>query len=163
MNNLAIIVARSKNNIIGSNGFIPWHCPQDLKRFKRLTTGHYIVMGRKTYESIGRPLPRRINIVLTKNKGAIFDGCTTVNSMDEAVNVCLCKDKTIFFIGGFEIYKAALALADTVYLTEIHKSVKGNVEMPKFNAAQWIEESRASGIQEEPEPMGFDFVVYRRR
>jgi len=112
MNNVAIIVAMAKNRTIGINNALPWHLPADLKHFKALTMGHHIIMGRKTYDSIGRPLPGRTTVVVSHDHELKIDGCSVAHSLPEAILAC-ADDPQIFIIGGAEIYRQALDLADT--------------------------------------------------
>ena len=136
---IAIIVAVSKNGVIGKEGKIPWMVKSDLKRFASITKGHHILMGRKTYESIGRPLPERINMVLTRKDNNHIPGCLMVHSLKEAVNAC-AKDDTLFVIGGAELYKEALSYADEIHLTEVDAEISdGDAFFPKWNRTQWKE------------------------
>lgn len=127
---LSIIVAMTKERVIGYQNKIPWHLSEDLKRFKKITMGHPIIMGRKTFESIGHPLPGRENIVITRNKNYNVAGITIVHDLVEAL-----KNKTgeCFVIGGAEIYQAALPQAGKLYLTLIHEKIKGDTYFPHFN------------------------------
>lgn len=154
---ISIIVAIGSNNVIGKNGALPWHLPEDLKRFKQLTMGHPIIMGRKTHESIGKPLPGRVNIVITRQKGYTAPGCEVFSSFEEAV--AKYKDQDPFVIGGAEIYRVALPLADRLYITEVHPNAKtgegGDVFFPDFDRTAWRETSREPHDQ-------FDFVTLVR-
>lgn len=157
----SIIVATSKNNVIGRDGGIPWHLSADLKRFKSLTTGHPIVMGRRTFESIGRPLPGRRNIVITRSTDAI-DGCDVVKSVEDLLN-----DKTlegnVFIIGGGEIYKQFLPYAKKVYLTEVSTEITdGDTFFPELNPMEWIEVGRESHEADEKNDFNYSFVDYER-
>ena len=153
---------------IGRNNIMPWHIPEDLKYFKRITMGHPVIMGRKTYDSIGKPLPGRFNIVITRNSELKIDGCVTVNSLKEAVKIAKAKDKDeIFIIGGGQIYKEAMRIASKIYLTAVDKVVKGDALFPKITP-KWKEQSRSSlKIMENnrfPSPIGeeigYCFIVY---
>ena len=153
---------------IGHNNIMPWHIPEDLKYFKRITMGHPVIMGRKTYDSIGKPLPGRFNIVITRNSELKIDGCVTVNSLKEAVKIAKAKDKDeIFIIGGGQIYKEAMRIASKIYLTAVDKVVKGDALFPKITP-KWKEQSRSSlKIMENnrfPSPIGeeigYCFIVY---
>lgn len=131
---ISIIVALGHNRVIGKDGKIPWHVSEDLKRFKRLTTGHAVVMGRKTYESIGKPLPNRTNIVITRGVSSPA-GCIAVHSLDEALARAREVEKDeIFVIGGGEIYRQAIGLADKLYLTVVHKEFEGDAFFPDYSA-----------------------------
>ncbi len=158
---ISIIVAMAKNRTIGINNTLPWRCPADLKRFKALTMGHHIVMGRKTYESIGKPLPGRTTVIVTRNISMAVSGCLVAHSLDQAIDLC-GTDNEIFIIGGAEIYAQALPMADKLYLTEIQQDVIGDAAFPDFNLSQWREISRETHHQEMPEPLEFHFVEYQR-
>ena len=131
---ISIIVAHSKNMAVGKANSLVWHLPDDLKRFKRLTTGHPIIMGRKTYQSIGRPLPGRTNIVVTRDKNLEIPGCIVVHSAVEAIEKAKEFDrKEIFIIGGAEIYKETLPLADRLYVTKVDMNVDGDAFFPEYS------------------------------
>ncbi len=127
---LQMIVAASRNGCIGKDGDLPWHIGEDLKRFKRLTQGHAIIMGRKTHESIGRALPKRRNIVITRRAGAAFEGCEVVASLEEALERAWTTDPAPFVIGGASIYEAALPLATRIHLTRVDRHVDGDTFLP---------------------------------
>ena len=162
MNNVAIIVAMAKNRAIGINNALPWHLPADLKHFKALTMGHHIIMGRKTYDSIGRPLPGRTTVVVSHDHELKIDGCSVAHSLPEAILAC-ADDPQIFIIGGAEIYRQALDLADTLHITEIQQDVIGDTTFPTFNKADWQEISRERHHQEMPQVLEYHFVEYRRK
>lgn len=149
---IALIAAIADNGVIGAAGKIPWHIRDDLQRFKRLTTGHTVIMGRKTYESLGRPLPNRRNLVLTH--GAAIPGVECFPSLDAALKAA--GKGTVFIIGGAEVYRQALPLADTLLLTEVHQSPTGDTRFPDFDRAAWREVAR------EDHP-GYSFAEYHRR
>jgi dihydrofolate reductase len=136
---LAIIVAVSRNGVIGRAGELPWHLPEDLKHFKRVTTGHAIIMGRKTHESIGRPLPKRRNIVVTRS-GASFEGCETADSLETAIELARTSDACPVVIGGASLYEEALPLATELHLTIVDREVEGDTffqaEFPGFEEAE---------------------------
>jgi dihydrofolate reductase len=125
---LALIVAVARNGVIGRDGGLPWHLPEDLKHFKRTTSGHAVIMGRKTHESIGRPLPKRRNIVVTRS-GAAFAGCDTATSLQDAIALARESDDRPFVIGGASLYEEALPLATEIYLTEIDEDVEGDTTL----------------------------------
>jgi dihydrofolate reductase len=153
---IKIIVATSKNNVIGNNNSLIWNLPADLKRFKELTTHNNIVMGRKTYESIGRALPNRRNIIVTRDKDYNVDNCDVVNSIEEALLLC---NNDCFIIGGGEIYKQTLPIADMIYLTEINSIFEGDTFFPTIDN-DWVEVSRESFETEEG--LGYSFINYER-
>jgi len=159
---LAIIVAMSRNRTIGINNTLPWRCPEDLKRFKALTMGHHLIMGRKTFDSIGKPLPGRTTVVVTRDRSLKIDGCTVVHSLHEAIASC-ARDTHIFVVGGADIYAQAMGLADTLYITEIQQTVEGDAHFPEFNPDEWQEVSREIHHQETPEILEYHFVTYRRK
>ncbi len=135
---IRLIVAISENNAIGKDNNLIWHLPEDLKRFKRLTTGHTIVMGRNTYESIGRPLPNRKNIVITRQKDYTAEGCMVVNSIEEALEVSK-NEKEVFIIGGSQIYKQVLDkdLAEQLDITLVHHSFDADTFFPEIDLNVW--------------------------
>jgi len=135
---ISLIVAVSTNNVIGADGDLPWRLSDDLKRFKAVTMGKPIVMGRKTYESIGRPLPGRQNIVITRQGGFTAEGCDVVQSTAEAVEVAEGADE-IMVIGGSQIYAVFLPLAERIYLTRVHTEVEGDVFFPPLDEEEWRE------------------------
>jgi dihydrofolate reductase len=133
---LSIIVAASENNVIGAGNQLPWRLPDDLKRFKALSLGKPVVMGRKTFEAIGRPLSGRTNIVVSRQPGLRVEGCTVVGSLQAALEVEQAAPE-IVVIGGAEIYRQALPLTSTVHLTRVHVSVPGDAFFPELDPAQW--------------------------
>lgn len=136
---LSIIVAAADNGIIGCDGRMPWHISEDLKRFKQITSGHPVVMGRKTFESLGcRPLPNRLNIVVSRNTAlSVPEGVATATSLEEALAPYRDSAEELFIIGGGEIYRQALPLADKLYLTHIHATPEGDTRFPAIDPAQW--------------------------
>lgn len=162
MTTLSIIVAMAKNRTIGANNTLPWRCPEDLRHFKALTMGHHLIMGRKTYDSIGKPLPGRTTVVVTRDRNLRLPGCTVVNSLPAAIAAC-ARDPHIFVVGGAKVYAQTLELVDTLYITEIQKDVIGDAAFPEFDKSEWREESREIHRQETPESLEFHFVVYKRK
>ena len=160
MQKISIIVAMSNNNVIGINNTLPWHIPQDLKRFKSLTMGNPIVMGRKTFDSIGRPLPGRKNIVITRNEDSIIEGVEIANSINSLL--ALIKDEEhVFVIGGEQIYKIFLDHATHLYVTEVDSDVGGDAHFPKLSTSQWKEVSREKLVSKDG--LHFSFVDYIRQ
>jgi dihydrofolate reductase len=151
---ISIIVAMSKNRVIGNNNTLIWHLPEDLKRFKELTTGNTIVMGRKTYESIGRPLPNRRSIIITRDPDYSVEGCEVVNSLEEAL---LLSNSDCFIIGGGEIYRQAIDIADRIYLTLINKEFEGDTSFPELK--DWVEISCEDFDNDDFE---YSFIQYER-
>ncbi len=132
---ISLIAAISTNNVIGRDNKIPWHISEDFKRFKSLTMGHPIIMGRKTYESIGKPLPGRINIVITRDENYSPEGVDVVHSVDKAVDLAKTKEGSdeIFIIGGGQIYSQSMDLADKIYLTVVEQEVQGDIFFPDYS------------------------------
>ncbi len=156
---LSLVVARAANGVIGRDGGLPWHLPADLKHFKALTLGKPIVMGRRTFASIGRPLPGRHNIVLTRGAWSA-DGVTVVPDLAAALAAAGTVPE-VAIIGGAAVYAAALPLADRVYLTEVHAAPAGDTVLPPFDAAAWTETAREDHAAEGDAP-GFSFVTLER-
>ncbi len=159
---LSIIVAMAKNRTIGVNNTLPWRCPEDLKHFKALTMGHHMIMGRKTFDSIGKPLPGRTTVVVTRDKGLKIEGCLIAHSLQEAIRLC-AGDAEAFIVGGAEIYSQSLQLADTLYITEIQQDVEGDAHFPEFDRNTWRETARDVRTQETPQPLDYHFVTYCRK
>lgn len=167
MTGLAIIVAAAENGVIGRDNAMPWHLPEDLRHFKRVTMGKPIVMGRKTFESIGKPLPGRTNIVITRNPAFSADGVEVVSSLQQGLAVAertarLHAVDEVVVIGGAEIYATALPLADRIYLTEVHASVDGDAVLPAIDWTQWREVSREHHAAQPGQDYAFSFVRYER-
>jgi dihydrofolate reductase len=158
---ISIIVAMARNRVIGVNNTLPWHLPADLKHFKELTMGHHIVMGRKTYESIGRPLPGRTSVVITRNVNNAVPGVIVVNSLEAAIAAC-GNDEEIFVIGGAELYRQAIALADRIYLTEIDADISGDAHFTELDHKLWKETGRDSHMPDEKNRYSHHFVIYDR-
>jgi len=156
---LSLIAAVAANGVIGNGNALPWRLPEDLKHFKALTLGHPVVMGRKTFESIGRPLPERRNLIVTRNAAYAAPGCETVASLHAALAACRDADE-IFVIGGAQIYAEALPLAARLYLTEIQKEFPGDARFPEIDRREWRETARAR--HRSSAGLGFDFVIYDR-
>ena len=157
---ISLIAALATNRVIGIENRLPWKLSDDLRHFKALTLGHHILMGRKTYESIGRPLPGRTTVIITRATLSAPDGCLVAHSIQDAIAAC-DGDEEIFFVGGADLYRQALPLADRLYLTEIQADVKGDAWFPEFDRAQWNEVSRDRRT-EETSGLEFHFVVYER-
>jgi dihydrofolate reductase len=150
---LSLIVAMSENRVIGRDKDLPWHIPEDLKYFKKVTKGHPMIMGRKTFESIGRPLPQRRNIVLTRQEGFQLQGAEVFKSFDEALSVLrseLPPGAEVFVIGGEEIFRLALPLADKIYLTLVHDEFEGDAFFPEFDESKFIQSDLGTGVGELP-------------
>jgi dihydrofolate reductase len=156
---LALIAAVAANGVIGAGNELPWRLPEDMKRFRALTIGHAVIMGRKTRESLPRPLPDRQNIVVTRDTGYRAPGAEIAPTLDGALALVRLPPP-VFCIGGGEIYRMALARAGTLYLTEIDRDFEGDVTFPRLDRADWRETSRES---HEADGLRYDFVTYARR
>jgi dihydrofolate reductase len=159
MPSLSLIAAIAKNNVIGANNALPWHLPEDLKRFRALTTGHHIIMGRKTYESINRLLPGRTTVIVTRDVNYKVPGALIANSLEQAISLC-GQDEEVFLIGGAELYRGGLAVADKLYITEIDGEYKGDAFFPELDRSKWREASRDPYVSEQGLP--FSYVTYKR-
>jgi dihydrofolate reductase len=155
----ALVAALARNRVIGIGNRLPWRLPEDLERFKRLTMGAPVIMGRRTHESIGRPLPGRRNIVVTRARGATWDGCVVVHSLDEAL-AAAGDAAAAFVIGGAELYVQALPRADRLYLTLIDAEYPGDAWFPELDPAVWREIEREPAIS--AGGVGYAFVTYDR-
>lgn len=158
---LSMIVAMAKNRVIGADGRIPWHLPGELQLFKRVTMGHHIIMGRKTFDSIGRLLPGRTTVIVTRQKDYAVAGAKVAHSLDEAVAQCAGDDE-IFVIGGGELYRAAMPLADRIYLTVVDAEPAGDTRMPDLDAAQWRLQSTEQFRRDERHAHDYRFEVHDR-
>nr|AIA11407.1 Dihydrofolate reductase [uncultured bacterium] len=160
---LSHIVAAAQNGVIGTEGGLPWNIPEDMKFFKDKTKGHAMIMGRKTFESVGHPLPNRLNVVITRQTDFNANGATVVSSLDEAIEVC--KQQTakygdeVFIIGGGEIYRQSMHIVDRIYLTRIYQDYDGDARYPEVDLDEFKEVSR----QERTEPVPFTFLVFERK
>ncbi|MDQ3278031.1 MAG: dihydrofolate reductase [Bacteroidota bacterium] len=160
----SLLLAASKNNVIGKNNQLPWHLPNDLKYFKNLTWGLPILMGRKTFDSIGKPLPGRKSIVITRNSDWQHDGVEVVHSIAEAVRKAeTLGAKEIFVIGGAEIFNAALPDAGRIYLTRIHQDFEGDVFFPAIDEHQWQRTSDRFCAADEKNPYDHTYEIWERR
>lgn len=161
---LSLIVAVAQNGIIGRDNQLIWHLPNDLKQFKRLTTGHPIIMGRKTFDSIGKPLPNRTSIVITRNKEWQHEGVVVVHSVEEAIAAAQqTQTDEAFVIGGAEIYRKMLPLADKLYLTEVKADFEGDAYFEAISNNEWKEVSRVAHSVDEKHSIPFDFVELVRK
>jgi dihydrofolate reductase len=159
---LAILVAMARNRTIGINNTLPWRIPADLKRFKSLTMGHHLIMGRKTFDSIGKPLPGRTTVVITRNQALRIEGCVMAYSLTDAISACEGDDE-IFIVGGAELYALAMPLVDTIYLTEIMLDIAGDAYFPELDKKLWQELAREQCSQETPQALEYHFVIYKRK
>ena len=159
---ISIVVAMDTKGVIGRDNGLPWHLPADLQHFKRTTMGKPILMGRKTHESIGRPLPGRTNIVITRDTDYRAAGCVVVNSIDAALAAAGDQDE-IMVIGGAEFYRQVLPRTNTIYLTRIHESFDGDTCFPDLNDADWREVERSDQAADAKNPHDYSFIRLDRR
>ncbi|MDO6565200.1 type 3 dihydrofolate reductase [Amphritea sp. 1_MG-2023] len=164
---LAIIVAQAENRVIGINNNLPWHLPEDLRYFKQVTMAKPIIMGRKTFESIGRPLPGRTNIVISRDATFQPENVKVVNSLEAAKalaeSICTINGgDEAMVIGGAQIYEQALPLCDRLYLTQVHAEVDGDAYFPAFNPGDWAEIGREDFSAAEHNPYDYSFIVLKR-
>ncbi len=158
---ITIIAAIANNNALGINNKLIWHLPEDLKRFKRVTNGHHVIMGRKTFESLGKPLPNRTTIIITRNKNYKANNCIVVNSLDEALKN-VKQDKNPFILGGAEIYKLAMPIADKLDLTIVHHEFEADAFFPEIDTSIWKEKSREKFKADEMNKFDYSFVTYEK-
>jgi dihydrofolate reductase len=158
---LAIIVAVADNGVIGSGNQLPWRLPDDLKRFKALSLGKPIVMGRKTFDSIGRPLPGRLNIVISRQLGLAILGCTVVTSIDEAI-VAARPAAEIVIVGGADIYRQVLSRVEVIHLTRVHANIDGDVVFPPLQEQEWREVAKEYHPADERHAHAFTFSTLER-
>lgn len=160
MTKLSTIVAIANNRVIGVNNTLPWHLPEDLKRFKALTMGHHIIMGRKTYDSLGRLLPGRTTVIVTRNQDYKVEGALVAHSLQAAIALCKDDDEA-FLIGGAELYQDGLRYSDKLYITEIDLDVTGDAHFPDFDSSHWQEIAREAHVSEQG--LKFNYVTYQRK
>lgn len=164
---LSLVCALARNRAIGLNNQLPWHLPRDLAHFKAVTMGHPIIMGRKTFDSIGRPLPGRHNIVVSRQSDWARDGVEVVGSLEAAITRAaeIARDvgrREIMLIGGASLYELALPLAHRLYLTEVHTEVQGDAFFPSIVSSEWVEVSREEHVPDDKNPIACAFVIYDR-
>ncbi|HYQ71818.1 MAG TPA: dihydrofolate reductase [Gammaproteobacteria bacterium] len=159
---ISIIVAMAANGVIGRDNGLPWHLPADLQHFKRITMGKPILMGRRTWESIGRPLPGRTSIVVTRDTGYAAPGCIVVHSVEAGLQAAeACADE-VMVIGGAECYRQVLPLTDTLYLTRIHADFEGDTFFPVLDESEWREVGRSDCAPDEKNPYPYSFIRLER-
>ncbi|MDX5444151.1 MAG: dihydrofolate reductase [Hymenobacteraceae bacterium] len=160
---IAIVVATAENNAIGKNNELLWHLPADLKHFKQLTTGHPIIMGRKTFESIGKPLPNRTSIIVTRQADYKQENCVVVQDVKSALEKAQKLDEQVFIIGGGEIYKEMLPFTDTIYLTKVHDTFDADTFFPELNPDNWQETEREDFKPDEKNKYAYSFITLKRK
>jgi len=163
---ISMIAALARNNVIGKANDLPWHLPDDMKFFMQTTKGHHVIMGRKNYESLPekfRPLPNRVSIVVTRQVDYKAPGCTVVHHLEDGVKLAEKNgEQELFIIGGSEIYKLAMPIADKLYLTEINADIEGDTFFPSFDKKLWNEVSRQHHPSDDRHQFSFDFVVCKK-
>ncbi|KGL59594.1 MULTISPECIES: dihydrofolate reductase [unclassified Polaribacter] len=161
---ITIIAAIAKNNALGKDNDLIWYLPGDLKRFKKTTTGHHILMGRNTFESIGKPLPNRTSIIITRNEKYFKDGCLVANSLEEAVELAK-EDDQIFIIGGAQVYKYAMEnnIGDTLDITLVHHEFEADVFFPEIDPEIWKEVAREDFKADEKNKFDYSFLRFQKR
>ena len=157
---LSLIVATAKNRVIGFNNTLPWYLPEDLKRFRALTTGHHIIMGRKTYDSLGRLLPGRTTVIVTRNQDYKVEGAIVVHSLASAIEAC-GQDEEVFLIGGAELYQDGLKFANKLYITEIDAEFEGDAYFPQFDLSEW-QVGNAEALTSST-GLSFRYLTYQRK
>lgn len=161
MPEISIIVAIDQNKAIGKDNQLLWHLPNDLKFFKKTTSGHTIIMGRKTYDSIGKPLPNRRNIVITRNKDLKIDGAEVYTSLKEALENSKSENE-IFVIGGAEIYNQALPLSNKIYLTQVHHKFEADTYLDRLNLSEWAVTEKEDHFKDEKHLYDYSFIVLQK-
>jgi dihydrofolate reductase len=163
MSTITIIAAIANNNALGKDNDLIWHLPADLKRFKRVTSGHHILMGRNTFESIGKPLPNRTTVIITRNLNYKAEGCIVVDSIEKAIEVAK-EDTQTFIIGGAQIYKQTIEsnLFDQLDITKVHHSFEADVYFPEIDTATWNEASREDFEADEKNKYNYSFISYKK-
>lgn len=158
---ITIIAAIAENNALGKDNQLIWHLPADLKRFKQVTLGHHIIMGRKTFESLGKPLPNRTTIIITRNKDYKQEGCVVVHSLSEAISAAK-EDENPYILGGAEIYKQAMEIADKLDLTFVQEEFEADAFFPEIDTTVWKETERHNFTADEKNKYNYSFVTYIR-
>lgn len=160
---ITLIAAAAENNALGKDNDLVWHLPDDFKRFKAITSGHFIIMGRKTFESFPKPLPNRTHIIITRQKEyQVPDSCLVVSSIEEALEICPKKDE-VFIIGGGEIYKQSIALADKIELTRVHTEVEADTFFPEIDSSNWKLLQEEYHPKDEKHKYDFTYLTYLKK
>lgn len=158
---ISLVAAAAENNVIGKDNALVWRLPADLKFFKNLTMGHTIIMGRKTYQSVGRPLPGRKNIIITRDPNFLAEGCIVLSSLSDAFKEC--KDEVeVFVVGGAEIYHQSMERADKIYLTRVHALFAGDTYFPEIHESEWKMVSKEDFMADEKNIYPYSFIQYSR-
>ena len=159
---ITLIAAAAENNALGKNNDLIWHLPDDFKRFKAITSGHYIIMGRKTFESFSKPLPNRTHVIITRQKNYNPENCIVVNSLEKAIEICP-KDEDIFVIGGGEIYQQSIAIADKIELTRVHSTFEADTFFPEIDTTIWELVQEEFHPKDEKHLFDFSFQTYLKK
>ncbi|QLC66390.1 dihydrofolate reductase [Flavobacterium sp. LPB0248] len=159
---IIMIAAAAENNALGKNNELVWHLPNDFKRFKSLTTGHHIIMGRKTFESFPKPLPDRVHIVISRQENYKPEGCIVVDSIEKAIALCPENDDS-YVIGGGEIYNLALPFTDIIELTKVHHSFEADAFFPKINKSEWVLVESEENYKDEKHLYDYTYETYIRK
>ena len=159
---ITLIAAAAENNALGKNNDLIWHLPDDFKRFKAITSGHYIIMGRKTFESFPKPLPNRTHVIITRQKNYNPENCIVVNSLEKAIEICP-KDEDVFVIGGGEIYQQSIAIADKIELTRVHSTFEADTFFPEIDNTIWELVQEEFHPKDEKHLFDFSFQTYLKK
>lgn len=159
---LTLIAAAAENNALGKDNDLVWHLPDDFKRFKQITSGHYIIMGRKTFESFPKPLPNRTHVIISRQKDYTAEGCIVVNSLDDAIAACP-QDEEVFIIGGGEIYRQSIERADKIELTRVHTSVEADAFFPEIDSNEWELVNEDYHPKDDRHKFDFTYKTYIKR
>ena len=159
---ITVIAAVAENNALGKENQLLWHLPDDFKRFKTLTSGHFIIMGRKTFESFPKPLPNRTHVIISRQANYQPEGCIVVNSLEQAIAVCP-KTEEVFIIGGGEIYRQSIAVADKLDLTKVHANFEADTHFPEIDLSQWQLVFEEYHPKDERHDYAFTFQTYSRK
>lgn len=159
---ITLIAAAAENNALGKDNQLVWHLPNDFKRFKQITSGHYIIMGRKTFESFPKPLPNRTHIIITRQKNYAIEGCIVVHSIEEAIKTCP-KNEELFVIGGAEIYKQSIDFADKIELTRVHATFEADAYFPEINDLDWQLVFEEKHPQDEKHNFDYTYQTFLRK
>lgn len=159
---ITVIAAVAENNALGKENQLLWHLPDDFKRFKSLTSGHYIIMGRKTFESFPKPLPNRTHVIISRQANYQPEGCIVVNSLEQAMEACP-KTEEVFIIGGGEIYRQSIAVADKLDLTKVHASFEADTYFPEVDLSKWQLVFEEHHAKDERHDFAFTFQTYLRK
>jgi dihydrofolate reductase len=159
---ITLIAAAAENNALGKDNDLLWHLPEDFKRFKQITSGHYIIMGRKTFESFPKPLPNRTHIIITRQEEYLVEGCLVVHSLDEALEIAP-QNEEVFIIGGAQIYEQALPFADKIDLTRVHTELEADAFFPEFNTSEWNLVFSEKHFKDEKHQFDYTFETYIKK